>query len=340
MSNQAQGTITIKRLRNGDTLTMIMNTNGKPLYQAVNPDNGQATPDWTKDANRPVLTPVCYTSRNKTVKLENHRWEYNGVALTFNGAKDGSYTKDSTGKFEMDASTGELKIIANIADANNTADDTLDYYANATTEGVTTQVQKSLTIQIQTAGSSSYYAKVTATLSAIDATNTTTTLTTYLQYGTEVMSNYYVKWKKGGKDWTAKNGSKEITVTQDDVDGITTFMAEFYKDSTSTDPVARSAVSIRDNSDEFRIEYKYNGTNTAVDENKKVSLTAYVYSAKKGAEVTTLTNAVWSQAVINGATWDTIRTVYEADVEISTADTDGSDGTVHDVEVVSTVSFD
>ena len=58
----AQGSISIQRLRTGDLIYITLeNGNGKPLYQALYPDNGNAVmPDWSDDSNdgnRPVIPP-------------------------------------------------------------------------------------------------------------------------------------------------------------------------------------------------------------------------------------------------------------------------------------------
>ena len=59
----AQGSITIKRLRNGDSLFLTLETNGIPLYQGVDPESGAVSPDWTQAANQPVITPHANSVR-------------------------------------------------------------------------------------------------------------------------------------------------------------------------------------------------------------------------------------------------------------------------------------
>lgn len=68
MSNySAQGSITIKRLRNGDSLYVSFDTNGKPLYQGVDTSTGSVSPDWTVAANQPIITPKVTSVRGNTV---------------------------------------------------------------------------------------------------------------------------------------------------------------------------------------------------------------------------------------------------------------------------------
>ena len=132
----AQNSITVKRLRNGDTFFITFGNNGIPLFQGVDPVTGVVTPDWTVAANQPVVTPVVTSARGNAVVLSNHQWSYNGVALNFNGATSGDWTTDSTGKFQLNSSTGALKIIANLASTTNIASDSLTYSCVATVAGV------------------------------------------------------------------------------------------------------------------------------------------------------------------------------------------------------------
>ena len=84
----AQGSITIKRLRNGDNFFISLEiTNGVPLFQGVDEKTGTASPDWTVPANQPIITPKVTSARGNAVDLSFHSWKYNGVALNFNGAE-------------------------------------------------------------------------------------------------------------------------------------------------------------------------------------------------------------------------------------------------------------
>ena len=82
----AQGSITIKRLRNGDSLYISFNTNGKPLYQGVDTSTGSVSPDWTVAANQPIITPKVTSVRGNTVVRSSHQWKWNGQTLLFTGA--------------------------------------------------------------------------------------------------------------------------------------------------------------------------------------------------------------------------------------------------------------
>lgn len=162
-SFSAQGSITIKRVRSGDTLFISFDNNGIALYQAYNPDTGTISPDWSVASNQPTVTPVVTSSRGETVTLSGFTWYYNGILLQFTGAEDGSYVADSTGKFAMKTDDGTLKITDNLASEINYANDTLECQCVATVAGVEYSLTKSADIIIQSVGASSYGGTIVAT---------------------------------------------------------------------------------------------------------------------------------------------------------------------------------
>ena len=341
MNNQysAQGSITIKRLRNGDTLFISFDNNGKPLYQGVDTTTGAVSPDWTKAENQPMLIPKVTSARGASLTLTNHAWTYNGVALVFNGDTDGDFVKDSTGKFEMNPTTGALKIIGNLASKTNYANDTLSYSCTATVEGIEYNLTKDADVTIQSSGASSYTGFIMATTEQITAAVPNTTLKTQLQLATTNVLIYHVKWYKQDIDhpWSDKNGQKNISVGRDDVNGTTLFIAEFYANEGDSTPVARAGIRIIDASDDFQIVYAITSANKTVDEGKPVTVEGKIVNMRTNSTVTSA-DAVWQTRVMNTKKWTAIRTVNSNTVTITTADTDTEDGE-NDVEVVGSVTW-
>ena len=73
MTYSAQGSITIKRLRNGDNFFISLEvTNGIPLFQGVDEKTGAVSPDWTVAANQPIITPRVTSARGNSVSLSMH----------------------------------------------------------------------------------------------------------------------------------------------------------------------------------------------------------------------------------------------------------------------------
>ena len=340
MSNySAQGSITIKRLRNGDSIFLTLELNGKPLYQSWDEQKSSASPDWSVAANQWVLTPKATSTKGNNVTLSQHNWVYNGVALVFNGATSGDYVLDSTGKFGRNPVNGALRVMANLASAVNIANDTLEYSCVATVAGSEYNLSKSVDIQIQKGGASSYFGYINASTTQLDGTHTSAVLATELWLSASEVSDYYIKWYKDSEEWSDKAGQKSITVTRDDIAGSQLFIAEFYKASGDTDYVFRAGVSIIDTMDEIILVPYISSSNKEVDTGNPVVVKARIVRASTNT-VLTPTNPVWYFTIMDGDTW-TVKGATDAEsISVTTDHTDQADGSTHDVEVLVEVSFD
>lgn len=329
----AQGSITVKRLRQGSTLFLTLENNGIPLYQGVDPVSGAVSPDWTQPANQPVVTPVATTSRGLAVSLSNHNWYYNNATtpIAFTGTTEGGWTKDSTGKFAINNTTGALKIIANLASLTNIANDYLRYAGIATVAGVEYNVEKSTDILIQNVGASSYVGFIIASTEQLTSSVLQATLTTQLQLAAETISTYHVKWYRDNTEWTEKAGQKTITVTRDDVAGTQLFIAEFYKTSADTDPIYRAGVRIIDTLDDFQIICYITSANKEVDTGVPVTVAAKIVNQTTGAVITP-TNPTWRMDVMDKASWTSIKTSNTNTITVTTTETDRNNQE-NDVEV-------
>lgn len=343
MNYSAQGSITIKRLRNGDSLYITLESNGIPLYQGVDTSAGTVSPDWTVAANQPVLTPKVTSVRGNTVTRSSHQWRYNGQLLLFTGATsaDGNWRTDSTGKFQINLTTGNdggaLKIIDNLANVNAVANGLLEYSCVATVSGTNYNVSKSIDVVIQSMGASSCYGAIIASPQTIDATNTTSTLKTILQVGASPVTTYHVKWFKDDTAWPAMDGLKQITVGRSDVNGTQLFIAEFYLKATDTTPVARAGVYVIDSLDEFRVEFDYVSAAVEVAPGQDVTVKAKVINTRTNS-VQTLNNPTWKCDVMEKDTWTSIKQSTTDTITITTAETDRNNKE-NDVEVVGEVDF-
>lgn len=336
----AQGSITIKRLRNGDNFFISLEiTNGVPLFQGVDENTGTASPDWTVPANQPIITPKVTSARGNAVDLSFHSWKYNGVALNFNGAEADGWKADSTGKFQLNTSTGALKIVKNLASKTNCANDTLTYECVATISGVEYNLQKSIDILIQTVGANGYLGFILASTEQLTAEVTSCTLETRLMLAADNITSYYVKWYKDDTLWSAQNGKKTITVGRNDVDGTQLFIAEFYKDSTSNTPLYRAGVRIIDTLDEFQVQLAITSANKEVAPGNSVVVAASVVNMRTNTVVAPA-GAVWSLRVMEKKNWYEKRRVTTNTITVTTADTDDPNtGEQNDVEIHAEVDF-
>ena len=341
MSYSAQGSLTVRRLRNGDIIFITLENNGKPLYQGIDPTTGTVTPDWTVAANQPVITPVINTTRGNPVVMTAQVWKYNGVQLNFNGDETEGWKNDSTGKFSIYVSTGALKIIGNLASDINIANDTLTYTCVATVAGVEYNVSKSIDIRIQYVGATSYYGYLTASTEQLTEAVTEATLNTSLFLNTSEISAYYVKWYKDSVLWTDNNGLKSITVDRDDVGGTQLFIAEFYKESTDVTPLFRAGIRIIDTQDELQVVCYISSANKDVDINKDVTVTARLVNMRTNGEVET-ESSNWNMYVIDTTTWDMnepLKTAMASStITVTTNETDRNNQ-MRDVEVLAEVSL-
>ncbi len=333
----AQNSITIKRLRSNDSLTLTFENNGVPLFQAVDETSGAVSPDWSVAANQPVRTPKATSARGLSVSLSQYRWSYNGVSLNFNGAESGGWKNDSTGKFSLNSSTGAIKIIGNLASSTNMAGDTLTFSCVATTAGVEYNLTGELPIVIQNMGASSYYLAILANTEQLTSNVTSSTLTTKLYAGANAITDYYVKWYKDTVAWTDKNGQKNITVTRGDVDGTQLFIAEIYQSSSASQPIARAGVRIIDTADEFQINCYITSTNKEVDDGHPVTVEAKIVNMTSGA-VYNPSSSTWTMDVMDKENWTSLKHSNTNSISVTTTETDRN-GTQYDVDVVAECHF-
>lgn len=343
MNYSAQGSITVKRLRNGDTIFLTFNLNGIALFQAYDEQAGAVVPDWTVDANRPVITPAASSTRGESVGLSGHVWKYNGTTLVFNGTTVGSYTMDSTGKFGLNLNNGALKIFANLASAQNTANDTLTYSCVATVLGLEYNLSKSVTVQIVKGGASSYTGLVIASATQLSSEVTSATINTQLWLAAAQQNSYYVKWYKDTVEWVEKRGNTSITVNRDDVNGSQLIIAEFYLSSGDVNFVARAGLSIVDIGDEIMIVPYISSTNKEVDTNQPVTVSARVIKTSDSS-ILTPSNPTYLFLAMDGKTWTERKRSTTSSITITTTETDieNESGNMeyHDIEVIVEIEFD
>lgn len=334
-SFKVTGASSIRVLRTGGTLSLSFTFNNIPLYQGIDTETGVVSPSWTVAANQPLITPVAVSSRSEVVTLSNHKWAYNGTALVFSGAAVGNFKTDSTGNFQMDTTNGALKIVKNLASTVNVANDTLLYEATATILGEEQTVQKSLDIQIQKLGASSYNGLISFSGGQVLSSSVASvTASTTLYLGSSTVSTYSVKWFKGSTEWTGQTG-KTVNVTRADVDGSLLLVAKFYKSGDTANPIAIAAAKIDDNADEYSLV-----ADELVLSDTTTSGTHKFNIVKNGTGgFVTPTTATWKQYVINPISGAVIKQVTTQTMSVSLADLTIS-GTPRSCAVGAEVTFE
>ena len=340
----AQGGITIVRMRSGNTLLLVFDYNQRAMYQGVDKNTGKPTPDFTtEDAKRPIITPKASTLSGASVSVSNHAWKYNGATLIFNGASDGAYTKDSTGKFEINPSNGELKVIGNLANKDNPVNGIFEYSCSATSEGYSYDLVKSTEIRLQAIGATSYVGNVVASTSEIQGDTVSSVLTATLNLAGSPVS-CYVKWFNAidGKEVANSAGVNPLTVTKDNISSVALFVAYFYlteADATAgKDPVAKDGTYVYDLSDMYKVMYYISSENKTVDVGKDVTVTGYVVNTRTNQQISLGKNAAWNTRIMDKNTWEVLEQNSSNSITVTTNHTDTNNGQ-HDVEVTGSVSW-
>ena len=96
---------------------------------------------------------------------------------------------------------------------------------------------------------------------------------------------------------------------------------------------------VLDTLDEILIVPYISSSNKEVDTNKPVTIAVRIVKASDGSTLTP-SSPTYKHEVYDGDTWNILRTVTTATVQITTADTDQNDGTSHEIVDIVTVEFD
>lgn len=342
----AQGSLTIRRLRNGITIFIAL-TPDKPLWQGVDEKTDAVGPDWSITTNQPTITPKVSTTTNPNIVIQDGNWFYNGSTTAIVFGEDG-YEFDSRKRFRLNRENFALTITNNLATKDNYGDDVLTFKGTALIEGAEYQVEKDIIIDITKVGSSSYTGHITAERNILSNTSNTSKLTASLTVGlTNVnVADYYVKWFKGVRreeiiEPDDTDTDKITTIGLGDVHGSTLIIADYYlKDGDKL--VDSASVSITDSTDEYKILYT-SSNNSVGDQNtegKGVQVIGNIFNQTNNQIVSEgILEQSWITQVLDYDDLSVKKSVESNTIDITTSDTDKEDGTYHDVIVVGEVEF-
>ena len=355
----AQGSITVRRLRTGDVLNLSMNTNGIALWQGYDPTGmGSVSPDWTVAANQPTRTPVLRSAKGNTVTMDDAKWFYNGSEIHWGSTDytaDGKTYKvssDFNGSFAYLASTGEIRIIKNLASASNTWNDELIFQCKAVCDNVGYDMEEVLTIEIVKGGASSYYATLVADSQLLTLADDTTNLRGELHLGVSDVQEFWVKVLNDESGFLG-NAVKATShspfyqavkqISRADISGNASLTAYFYLENPDNNvsvlPVAKASIKIKDSGDMFDVMMRYTSANTEVDDGSPVTVQAYVVRMSDNSEYSlTGKNAIWNLYVMNVQDWSVLKSSTTDTIQITTAETDRN-GEMYDVVVRGDVSW-
>ena len=258
--NRTGGSFSVRFLRNGDQISIVrniidINGNGAALFQVIDPTSGTVRPDWTVEANQPIIQLSVRSQAGYPVEITGVIWAYDGTNLNivYNGSNWVTATNDSRFQGRINNDKYELRIVGNIASESAVSNKQITYGITYVSNAMTDSVQGSVDVLIQQAGSDSHILQITANRVELDASHTTAVLTAAAMYGTEAVTigqnGYTIEWYNGGTRLDGQT-SATLTVTRDMVDGGNIFIAKLKKDGNL---VAQDSQRINDIADEYQI---------------------------------------------------------------------------------------
>lgn len=334
-SFSAQGCVPVRRVRNNDSLSIAIESS-QPLFQGVDANNDKATPfpDWTVDANRPILTPTVKSAKGNVVSLGDHSWKYGDTVLTFTSTTSGGFYLTSDGKFGMDTN-GRLKIFKNLASSTSTSSDILTYSGTATvgsgTSKSTQDISAFVTVLIQPMGNNSYMGYINANRSILTEASgeTTATLTARLWLSTTEITDFTVKWKNSSG--TVLGSDKTLDVDRSMVDGSALITCEFYhKDANNA--CYKAGKVILDSADEYVIV----GTVSNLIGDSAATVTGKIKNTRTNSIVTPA-NVTWNAKAYRDDN-SLIKEASSSSISISSSESDYG-GTEHDAYVIFTATW-
>ena len=266
--------IPVRRIIDGDTLSIWFTTNGVPLHQGLNPNDFSATPKWTESGDHPEITPHVSSARKNAVSLLTHKWKYDSVEIIFPSGTGWLKSSNFEGKFKMNTATGTLAIIGDLATRDNQDADVLEYTGMASVGSSAYEMSNSIDVLVTMLGSSAFFGDIIATTTMlgvyVNGNEVTTSILTFkLQNSGGDVSKYSVKLYRGNETTpitTIENAASGGSVTihrdktgEDDklyVDGRQLFIADFIVDGTV---VYRAGISIDDNADVYELVLSESG---------------------------------------------------------------------------------
>lgn len=314
--NTAQGSIVLRKIRTGNTLSITLSANAM-LVQFANKigDEVIITPNWGVAANQPIITPIVAVSGGAIVRLSDHAWYYNGTLIA-----------DSDDRFDM-MINGSIKIIKNLASASNLFTDTLMYRGMANVANVMTSIEKSIDIEIRQVGVTESYGEIFSRQgNTLSAELSQLTLDTMLMQGDGMVSNYIAKWYKDSDYLTGKDG-KSLVVNRSDVNGTQLYIAAFYIGEKEVD---RGSFVAIDNTDEIDIVLSPSHGTTVPDHVSESTVTA---SVRVNGVVSNPPGATWATQKRHS---DDLSLISEVESNVITVHDDDYINNGKDCEVVVT----
>jgi hypothetical protein len=286
MEGTLSGSITLKRLKKGVNVIMSIETENAALYQGWNDKSGTPVPNFTTPANQPILVPKVVATNNQTASITSGSWYYNNTLLvvTTTATSEGFY-KCSDARFAINPQNYKLRIIDNIASAQNTSNDIFTFKCSGEAAGSSYETEGTAELHLQIVGSSAaaLYIQGPCTLS-LEA-STAQLVARFFIDGKEELSGYSYLFYDENDKTLQDSTSTTFTVTRDMITAIGGIYCSVYKTGDGKKTyLATDFHKITDIGDEYELEVTvdkdWDGTN-----DQYVTAHIYHFAGVKGDEI-------------------------------------------------------
>ena len=250
---------TVTAINDGVTVSATMTTSSSLAQQFT---GATCVPNWAEGSGGPELTVTAYKN-GSAASVASGTWYWNGVAITTNNA---TVMPAYANLFRASLSSGipKLKIIGNLASAENTDDDVISYQGQVMLSSSSVSFEVSRSVRLSRAESSGYVG-VLEFVTGRDLADATTenaptilneeTDTVYIRAtlfsggGAGATSGFTPKWFIGD---TEKSGGNPLTVTRDMVDDYATVRCIFL-DNNGEEELTTAYITVDDDLDAFQM---------------------------------------------------------------------------------------
>lgn len=302
MTNTLSGSITLKRLKKGNNVVVTIETENAALYQGWNSSAGKAMPDFSDEANQPILVPKAMAGNGQKASITNGTWFYNDTMLVVTGSADkNGFCKCSDARFAIDPSNFKLRIIADVASDGNTSNDIFRFSCSGEVQKTSYSTEATAELHLQEIGTSAAALYISGAC-VLSSSEQKAELTASLFISGELVdTGYNYKWYTEGGTVLQDSNSRTYTAKRDDVTAIGgIYCTAYLSNDAKKVALATDFHKMIDLGDEYEVtvdvDKDWDGTNAQ-------NVTVHIYkfeNGKKGQEVT-ISNSTFTHTFVGSS---------------------------------------
>lgn len=260
---RVSGVLQLTVTRDGDILTgVLLHTNS--LEQQYDPDSGAYNPDWTSEANRPIIFPNITSALkggviNGVNNFRNINIIYNGIQIVANGA----VIEGQTNYWEL-VTYKDVPALKRKVNIEQDGAFSLVFNATVNNGSHDSQISLSTSFSRTTVSRTTYIVYLEADNGGIVDINTSPItnciLTPRVMLGADTVTSgiYFEYFRLDNGEWKAfgEAGATSITITPDDVEGSDSFKVVVRKINALGAVLASDTRTVIDNSDAYQMTFE------------------------------------------------------------------------------------